>query len=60
MNEDDEKSAPRSAFDDRFRGSAMRRKYTRPKTMRESKSRKPPTCGACGGAHYTRYCTMGK
>lgn len=57
--EEDEKG-PRSAFDDRFRGSAMRRKYTRPKSVREGGLRKPPTCKACGGEHRTSSCKMGR
>lgn len=59
MNEDD-KTAPRAAFDDRYRGSATRRKYKRPASVREQRSKKPPHCGACGGEHYTRKCKMGK
>jgi len=58
MDEDDK--GPRSAFDDRHRGSALRKKYKRPASVRGKGLKKPAKCAACGGEHYTRYCTMGR
>ena len=57
----DDYDKPRSVFDDGNPGTVLKKKRRRVVDVGpiEPRARKAPTCGICGGAHYTRGCKVG-